>query len=105
MNKRMIFLVVLCIGISVAGGLILLYEFSAIETSITEINSNPSAWVNRKVVVEGKLVGPLGYIPETTPPWNYELYGLNETVETVGKPETVHIGILWNREVIMHLRM
>jgi len=32
---------------------------SPLRTNIDEINSNPSAWVNRTVVVEGKLMGPL----------------------------------------------
>jgi len=32
---------------------------SPLRASVDEINSNPSAWVNRTVVVEGKLSGPL----------------------------------------------
>ena len=65
---------------------------------IAEINSNLSAWVNKSVVIEGKLCGPSIYIPESVPPWNYELFGPNETIETIGKPETVAIGVLWNGE-------
>lgn len=65
---------------------------------IDEINHNPSAWVNRTVLVEGKLCGPSIYIPESVPPWNYELFGPNETIETLGKQETVAIGVLWNGE-------
>lgn len=64
-----------------------------------EINSNPSVWLNRTVMVEGKLSGPSYYIPEDHPPWNYELFGPNETIETLGKPETVAIVVLWNGEV------
>jgi hypothetical protein len=39
--------------------------------SINEITLDPSAWVNRTVVVEGKLNGPLAYF--TSIPWYYEL--------------------------------
>ena len=60
------------------------------------INSNPSGWVNRTVVIEGKLSGPSCYIPEDHPPWNYELFGPDETIETIGTLETVAIGVLWN---------
>ena len=102
MNKKVMLLLILCIGTAVVSGVIVLYELSpyahAIETSIGEVNSNPSVWVNRTVVVEGKLCGPLGFIPEAVPPWNYELFGPNETIETIGKPETVVIGVLWNGE-------
>jgi hypothetical protein len=53
-------------------------------TSVDEIMLNPSAWVNKKVLVEGKLNGPLFFIPEDMPPWNYELSS-NGT-----------IGVRWN---------
>lgn len=79
-------------------GVLVFHELSpykqALATLIDEINSNPSAWVNKTVVVEGKLMGPSGYILEETPPWNYELAGPNETIETLGKRETVGIGVL-----------
>jgi hypothetical protein len=48
------------------------------------------------VVVEGKLVGPMISNPEATPPWNYELFRSNQTIETISKKGTVSIGILWN---------
>jgi hypothetical protein len=99
MNRKVMLLLILLIGISICGAIVI-HEFFphiyAIATSIGEINSNPSSWVNKMVVVEGKLVGPMGFIPEATPPWNYELLRSNETVETIGKKGTVSIGILWN---------
>ncbi|MGA3291203.1 MAG: hypothetical protein ABSD42_13300 [Candidatus Bathyarchaeia archaeon] len=45
--------------------------------SINEITLDPSAWVNRTVVVEGKLNGPLAY--PTGIPWYYEL-SVNGTI-------------------------
>lgn len=60
--------------------------------------SNLSAWVNKSIVIEGKLCGPSIYIPESVPPWNYELFGPNETIETIGKLGTVAMGVLWNGE-------
>jgi hypothetical protein len=99
MNRKVLLLLIFCIGITVVG-VIVIYEFFphifAIETSIGEINSNPSAWVNKMVVVEGKLCGPMVFIPEAMPPWNYKLFGSNETIETIGEKETVNIGVLWN---------
>jgi hypothetical protein len=45
--------------------------------SINEITLDPSAWVNRTVVVEGKLNGPFAYV--TSIPWYYEL-SVNGTI-------------------------
>jgi hypothetical protein len=45
--------------------------------SINEITLDPSAWVNRTVVVEGKLNGPFAYF--TSIPWYYEL-SVNGTI-------------------------
>jgi len=100
MNRKVLLqLLILCIGITVVGAIVI-YEFFphiyAISTSIGEINSNPSAWVNKMVVVEGKLYGPLVFIPESMPPYNYKLYGSNETIETIGRKGSVSIGVLWN---------
>jgi len=99
MNRKVMLLLILLIGISICGAIVI-HEFFphiyAIATSIGEINSNPSAWVNKMVAVEGKLVGPMGFIPETTPPWNYDLFGSNETIETIGRKGAVIIGILWD---------
>ncbi len=52
-----------------------------------EIALNPSACVNKEVVVEGNLTGPLVFIPENAPPWNYEL-----------SSNGTRIGVLWNRD-------
>lgn len=61
--------------------------------TLDEINSYPSVWVNRTVVVKGKLWGPLVFagvgIP---PPWNYKLFRPNATQTS----EEVFIGVLWN---------
>ena len=59
---------------------LLLREFLPFRVSVSDLELNPSAWLNQKVAVQGKLVGPLGFaamgIP---PPWNNILYGLNKT--------------------------
>ena len=101
MDRKML-LLILCVGAAVVSGVLVIHKLSlytpsivAIETSIEEINANRSAWVNRIVVVEGKLCGPSVHIPESVPPWNYELFGPDEKIETLGKPETVAIGVLW----------
>ncbi len=45
--------------------------------SINEITLDPSAWVNRTVVIEGKLNGPFMYF--TSISWDYEL-SVNGTI-------------------------
>lgn len=67
---------------------LLLNWSSYIEGLIIEgiIMNDPSAWVNRTAVVEGNLTGPLVFIPEGAPPWNYELNSNGTT-----------IGVLWKQ--------
>jgi hypothetical protein len=65
----------------------LLSVAGATYVDIKEINLNPSAWVNKTVVVEGNLTGPLVFITENAPPWNYEL-----------SSNGTRIGVLWNRD-------
>jgi hypothetical protein len=99
MNRKVLLLLI-CLHACFVVGAMVIYEFSphiyAIRASIGKINSNPSTWVNKLVAVQGKLVGPLGFIVETMPPWNHQLFGINETIETIYKEETVVIGVLWN---------
>lgn len=54
--------------------------------TISEFNSNPEFWLGKRVRVQGVLVGPLVFIPEAVPPYNYALYdpAMRES-----------IGILW----------
>jgi len=54
-------------------------------TPLDTASLNLSALVYETIVVEGKLTGPLVFIPEGMPPWGYELDS-NGTV----------IGISWN---------
>jgi hypothetical protein len=54
--------------------------------TISELNSNPMFWLGKRVRVQGLLVGPLVYIPEAVPPYNYALYD-TQTKES--------FGILW----------
>jgi len=63
---------------------------SPLRTSVDEINSNPSVWLNRTVLVEGKLWGPL-MIPEFVV-YNYRLFRPNATQ----KSDKVSIKVLWN---------
>jgi hypothetical protein len=99
MIKKTILLLVLLVTSAIMGGLIIIYELSSytsrIVISVDEINSNPSAWVNKTVIVKGRLSGPLGFIPEAMPPWNYILYRSNETIY---KPGSVYIGVLWKNQ-------
>jgi hypothetical protein len=46
---------------------------------------NLSAHENETVVIEGRIVGPLCFIPEGMPPWNYQIYD-NGTM----------YGVFWN---------
>jgi hypothetical protein len=56
---------------------------AAQKATVEEIMLAPSAWVNKTVVIEGSLTGPLFFAPEVMPPWNYMLSS-NGT-----------IGVLW----------
>jgi len=62
--------------------------------SIEEIISNPDAWVNRTVLLEGSLFGPMMHIPEYALPWNY---GLVSTKPAFTR-SVRSIGVLWNSE-------
>jgi len=42
-------------------------------TTVSIINSDPSAWVNKTVVLEGNLNGPLIMIADSYVPYDYEL--------------------------------
>lgn len=98
MSKKTGFLIAIILGIAIITGILLIRELFPSKVSVRELELNPSAWVNQKVVVQGKLVGPLGFVAVgSPPPWNYELFGLNETIETIGKPEVVKCGVLWNK--------
>lgn len=67
---------------------------SPLRVNIDEISSAPSAWVNRTVVVEGKLWGPLGvFVPENYYPWNFRLFRPNATLKA-----GVSIGVRWASE-------
>jgi hypothetical protein len=48
--------------------------YSVIPLTISEFNSNPEFWLWKRVRVQGVLVGPLAFIPEAVPPYNYALY-------------------------------
>jgi uncharacterized coiled-coil protein SlyX len=60
--------------------------------SVDDIALNASAWLNKTVIVEGKLSGPFGFLPEDMPPYNYVLFRYNETSEA----STVFAGLSWN---------
>jgi len=53
-------------------------------TPLDEIVLNPSAWVNKTVVVEGRLTGSFGHVPEGAPPYDYELSSNGTTIGVFG---------------------
>jgi hypothetical protein len=88
MRKKIVALLILCImSVVVASFELFVFRTTVQATSVDEIAFNPSAWVNKEVVVEGNLTGPLVFIPENAPPWNYEL-----------SSNGTRIGVLWNRD-------
>jgi hypothetical protein len=73
-RKRMVALLIICFVSAVAASLEIFALRSTVElTSVREIMLNPSVWVNKTVVVEGSLCGPMGHVAEDAPPWNFEL--------------------------------
>lgn len=60
--------------------------YQAFPSTISELSSNPMFWLGKRVRVRGLLIGPLVYIPEAVPPYNFALYD----------PESKEsFGILW----------
>jgi hypothetical protein len=55
--------------------------------SLNEITSNPSAWLNRTVVVEGTLSGPMSNISRFSP-WQYNL-----------NSASANIGVSWSKDI------
>lgn len=55
-----------------------------IDTSILDIVSNPEAWLDKKVRVNGTLNGPLMYIPERKPPYDFVLYDKDNRTVSIG---------------------
>jgi len=53
---------------------------------------DPSALLNKTVMVEGRLSDLVCFFPEYMPPYDYKLYRLNETSEH----PTVFAGLSWN---------
>jgi len=64
---------------------------SSIGIPISEIVSNPEAWVNKKVRVNGTMIGPLISIPEVKPPYNYWLQDRDN--------KTISIGVRYSGEL------
>jgi len=54
--------------------------------TISQLCSNPEFWVSKRVSLQGILRGPLVFIPEEVPPYNYFV----EDPSTLGT-----IGVLW----------
>jgi hypothetical protein len=85
-RKRIVALLIICVVGATAASLgIFALRANVQLTPVSDILLNPSAWVNRTVVVEGSLTGPFGHVAEDAPPYNYELNS-NGT-----------IGVLWSR--------
>jgi predicted PurR-regulated permease PerM len=60
--------------------------------TVDDIALNASAWLNKTVILEGRLSGPIVYAPEMVPPYDYLLFRYNETFEN----STVSVGLTWN---------
>jgi hypothetical protein len=61
--------------------------------TVDDIALNASAWLNKAVIVGGKLSGPLNFsVPVGRPPYNYTLFRFNETSEA----SMVFAGLSWN---------
>ena len=76
---------------------------SLIQTSVDEIYRNPSFWVNKSVLVEGKLVGPMASTCMHAWTYSYSLFGLNETIETlqekrIAREGPVAIEVKWKSD-------
>jgi hypothetical protein len=59
------------------------------------IVSDPSVWVNRTVIVEGILSGPLWFPVFEHSPWDYELSSGNQTIG-VSLSANVNMNTVWN---------
>ena len=83
MRKKLIALA--CIAIA---SIVIIYYYvlspSPTETTILEIVSNPEAWVDKRVKIDGMMTGPLISIPEVKPPYNYWLQDKDNRTITIG---------------------
>ena len=88
MRKKAVVLVTACVIIAVAA----FFEFYAFKTptppqrttTLDEITSDPSAWVNRTVTVEGALSGPYPPLSNPFEPSVNFLFELSSGNQTVG---------------------
>lgn len=65
---------------------------SPTETTVLEIVSNPEALVDKRVRVDGIMIGPLISIPEVKPPYNYWLQDKDN--------RTISIGVKYSGEML-----
>jgi hypothetical protein len=73
-RKKTVALLIICLVSVVVASLEIFALNSNVElTSVDDILLNPWDWVNKTVVVEGTLAGPMGYLVEEAPPWNYQV--------------------------------
>jgi hypothetical protein len=82
MGKKTTILATVCIIIAV----VVFFEFYVFKLSIYQtttvsiITSDPSAWVNKTVVLEGNLDGPLIMMADAPLPYDYELNSSGQTI-------------------------
>jgi len=55
-------------------------------TTVSTITSNPSAWVNKTIVLEGNLDGPLIMMGDAPLPYAYELNSSSQTIGLTFSP-------------------
>jgi len=81
----MVFLTSICLGVTGMFSVLLLREFLPFRVSVSDLELNPSAWLNQKVAVQGKLVGPIGFVAMgIPPPWNKILYDAHASLGVRG---------------------
>jgi hypothetical protein len=58
------------------------------------IMSNPSAWVNKTVIVQGNLIGPFAFPVLEHSPWDFELSSGGHTIG-VSLSTSVNMSVVW----------
>jgi len=84
MKRRLVALALICIATI---STVIIYHIlspSPTGTTILEIVFNPESWANKKVKVDGTIIGPLIYIPEIKPPYNYLLQDKDNLTVSIG---------------------
>ena len=97
MGKKSAILVTVCVMVIVVVFFVFFVFRTPLQTiSVDEFANSPSAWLNREVTVEGKLVGPFGPHIFGGPPWNYEFFSSDAPNPATSPAPVFFIGVWWN---------